>query len=68
MERSREEEKWYARSRHSTPEVRADAIALLTRVGTHPPEADDDLPQEYASWRQRRDENPAERQDKRKTE
>jgi hypothetical protein len=41
--RRRKEEEWYASPRHSTPESRAQAIAMLER-NTAPPDSNDALP------------------------
>jgi hypothetical protein len=47
VRRRRKEEDWYARPRHSTAESRAEAINLLQRNPTTPPDPADELPDSY---------------------
>ncbi len=49
--RRRKEEEWFLKARHSTPEGRAQAIAVLERVGTDLPDAEDQIPASYLAWR-----------------
>lgn len=43
--RRRKEEEWYARPRHSTPEGRVRAIAILEKNADVPPDSNDTLPE-----------------------
>jgi hypothetical protein len=49
-----ENARWAASRRAFDAAAQADALDLLRRAGTLPPEPDDEIPPEYLAWRKRK--------------